>query len=149
MTGCRAAGLKDLDTTLGNERMTMRRRLVAALLLSVMIMGQPLFAQRYPAISQCQRIEMLRPPSERPVRMVLDTDTYNEIDDQFAVVYALISAYMVHHFWTDQDDMTKNMEMSLFMKNLSIAGGGLILFALASLGEGVAMDFTITDPVFD
>lgn len=26
-----------------------------------------------------------------PVRMVLDTDTYNEIDDQFAVVYALLS----------------------------------------------------------
>lgn len=26
-----------------------------------------------------------------PVRMVLDTDTYNEIDDQFAVVYSLLS----------------------------------------------------------
>ena len=34
---------------------------------------------------------MLKPPAKRPVRMVLDTDTYNEIDDQFAVVYALIS----------------------------------------------------------
>ena len=65
------------------------------------------------------------------------------------VVYALITAFMVHHFWTDEDEVTKNMEMSLFMKNLSIAGGGLILFALAALGEGVAMDFTITDPVFD
>ena len=32
----------------------------------------------------------LEPPSE-PVRMVLDTDTYNEIDDQFAVVYSLLS----------------------------------------------------------
>lgn len=30
-------------------------------------------------------------PPERPVRIVLDTDTYNEIDDQFAVVYALLS----------------------------------------------------------
>ncbi|MFC1725309.1 hypothetical protein ACFL4T_06755 [candidate division KSB1 bacterium] len=30
------------------------------------------------------------PPAGR-VRMVLDTDTYNEIDDQFAVVYSLIS----------------------------------------------------------
>ena len=65
------------------------------------------------------------------------------------VAYSLVTAFMVHHFWTDQDEMTKNMEMSLFMKNLSIAGGGLILFALASLGEGLAMDFTITDPVFD
>ena len=47
--------------------------------------------QRFPAVSESQRIEMLKPPSKRPVRMVLDTDTYNEIDDQFAVVYALIS----------------------------------------------------------
>jgi hypothetical protein len=34
---------------------------------------------------------MLKPPSNRLVRMVLDTDTYNEIDDQFALVYSLIS----------------------------------------------------------
>jgi inosine-uridine nucleoside N-ribohydrolase len=32
----------------------------------------------------------LTPPSH-PVRMVLDTDTYNEIDDQFALVYALLA----------------------------------------------------------
>ena len=32
----------------------------------------------------------LQPPAGR-IRMVLDTDTYNEIDDQFAVVYALRS----------------------------------------------------------
>lgn len=32
----------------------------------------------------------LQPPAA-PVRMVLDTDTYNEIDDQFAVVYSLLS----------------------------------------------------------
>lgn len=30
-------------------------------------------------------------PASGPVRMVLDTDTYNEIDDQFAVVYSLLS----------------------------------------------------------
>ena len=35
-------------------------------------------------------VERLRPPSG-PVSLVLDTDTYNEIDDQFAVVYALLS----------------------------------------------------------
>ena len=42
-------------------------------------------------MSEAERIERLAPPTERPVRMVLDTDTYNEIDDQFALVYALIS----------------------------------------------------------
>src|SRR5947207_14717691 len=30
-------------------------------------------------------------PPAGPVRVVIDTDTYNEIDDQFAVVYALLS----------------------------------------------------------
>jgi purine nucleosidase len=34
-----------------------------------------------------QRLE----PPQKPIRMVLDTDTYNEIDDQFAVAYALLS----------------------------------------------------------
>ena len=37
-----------------------------------------------------RRIVLLEPPTER-VEMVLDTDAYNEIDDQFAVVYALTS----------------------------------------------------------
>jgi purine nucleosidase len=48
-------------------------------------------ADEHTTMSESRRIEMLQPPSKRPVRMVLDTDTYNEIDDQFAVVYALIS----------------------------------------------------------
>lgn len=43
------------------------------------------------AITPIQRVERLRPPNDR-VRMVLDTDTYNEIDDQFAVTYAMLSA---------------------------------------------------------
>lgn len=44
----------------------------------------------FPIIPESQRIQMLHPPDEC-VRMILDTDTYNEIDDQFAVVHALLS----------------------------------------------------------
>lgn len=44
----------------------------------------------FPALSGAKRLERLRPPSGK-VTMVLDTDTYNEIDDQFAVVYSLLS----------------------------------------------------------
>jgi purine nucleosidase len=40
--------------------------------------------------SAARRIELLEPPAGH-IRMVLDTDTYNEIDDQFALVYALLS----------------------------------------------------------
>ena len=43
-----------------------------------------------PIISESRRLEMLQPPAGS-VRMVLDTDTYNEIDDQFAVVHAVLS----------------------------------------------------------
>ena len=44
----------------------------------------------FPTISQPTLLQRLEPPSGK-VRMVLDTDTYNEIDDQFAVVQALLS----------------------------------------------------------
>ena len=69
----------------------MKTILNAALLACLTVTGSPLFGQSFPTIPESRRIEMLRPPSRRPVRMVLDTDTYNEIDDQFALVYALIS----------------------------------------------------------
>lgn len=45
---------------------------------------------QYPFISDEVRLHRLRPPTGR-INMVLDTDTYNEIDDQFALVYALLS----------------------------------------------------------
>ena len=45
---------------------------------------------KFPDIGRAKRLERLAPPRGL-VRMVLDTDTYNEIDDQFAVVYALLS----------------------------------------------------------
>ncbi len=44
----------------------------------------------WPTLRESQRIERLVPPAGR-VRAVLDTDTYNEIDDQYAVVYAMLS----------------------------------------------------------
>jgi len=44
----------------------------------------------FPTLAPTRRLELLEPPRGR-VSMVLDTDTYNEIDDQFALVYALMS----------------------------------------------------------
>lgn len=43
-------------------------------------------------LAEADRVRMLEPPDPtRPVRMVLDTDAYNEIDDQFALAYALLA----------------------------------------------------------
>lgn len=44
----------------------------------------------FPRIDEATRITRLEPPVSR-VRMVLDTDTYNEVDDQFALVHALLA----------------------------------------------------------
>jgi len=44
----------------------------------------------FPTLSMARRLARLEPPAGR-VRAVLDTDTYNEIDDQFALVYALLA----------------------------------------------------------
>lgn len=44
----------------------------------------------FPIIPEEERRKRLLPPKGR-VRMVLDTDTYNEVDDQFALAYALMS----------------------------------------------------------
>ncbi|MCH2667231.1 MAG: nucleoside hydrolase [Deinococcales bacterium] len=43
-----------------------------------------------PKIPEALRLQRLQVPTGR-IRMVLDTDTYNEIDDQFALVHALLS----------------------------------------------------------
>ncbi len=44
----------------------------------------------FPTLDPALRLARLDPPTQRP-RAVLDTDTYNEIDDQFAIVQALLS----------------------------------------------------------
>jgi len=45
---------------------------------------------KFPTVSPEKRLQRLLPPTQK-IRMVLDTDTFNEIDDQFAVTYALLS----------------------------------------------------------
>lgn len=45
---------------------------------------------RFPGISDVIRLERLQPPGAK-IQMVLDTDACNEIDDQFALVYSLLS----------------------------------------------------------
>ena len=44
----------------------------------------------FPKIPNDVMLKKLKPPTGK-VSMILDTDTYNEIDDQFAVIYAMLS----------------------------------------------------------
>ena len=56
----------------------------------IMLFSISATSQQFPRLPTEQRLTHLQPP-DGPIRVVLDTDTYNEIDDQFAVVYALFS----------------------------------------------------------
>jgi purine nucleosidase len=68
------------------------RILIAAITTASLLIGATdIQAHKFPSMATAQRLKLLKPPKDRPVPMVLDTDTFNEIDDQFAVVYAMIS----------------------------------------------------------
>lgn len=45
----------------------------------------------YPLLSDAERLQKLNIPATGVLPMVLDTDTFNEVDDQFALAYALLS----------------------------------------------------------
>jgi purine nucleosidase len=77
------------------------------------------YSQDYVEISEIQRLKMLEKPP-KGVSMVLDTDTYNEIDDQLALVYALLSkesfnleaVYAAPFPYKRSENPTKGMELS-------------------------------------
>jgi purine nucleosidase len=62
-----------------------------------------------------ERLRLLEPPQGR-LPIVLDTDTYNEIDDQFALVYALLS---------DEVDLQAVYAAPFFNKRSTGAGDGM------------------------
>ena len=66
--------------------LTRLRHVLPACLNRIIMIRMATFPTLSPEFRQ-QRLAY--PPGK--IRMVLDTDTYNEIDDQFAVVYALLS----------------------------------------------------------
>ena len=61
-------------------------------------------------------------------------------------VLALATAVFVHHPWTDEGD-TRQVEFTQFMKDLSLAGGGISLWILIS-ALGSSLPFMITGPRF-
>jgi uncharacterized membrane protein YphA (DoxX/SURF4 family) len=58
-------------------------------------------------------------------------------------VLVLIMGFMMHRFWEETDGQTKQVEMAQFMKNVSIAGAGLIIAAI-----GYGAPWAINNGVF-
>jgi uncharacterized membrane protein YphA (DoxX/SURF4 family) len=49
-------------------------------------------------------------------------------------IFLIVSAFMMHNFWTIQDEQEKQGETPHFFKNIALAGAALIIFALVSTG---------------
>ena len=65
-------------------------KIKSAITLIFVLVIFSLNAQNFPKLSDTFRLNQLKPPTGK-IRMILDSDTYNEVDDQFALAYALLS----------------------------------------------------------
>ena len=65
----------------------------------------------------------------------------------------IVAAFLVgmtpimHAFWKIDDPQMQQMQMAMFMKNVSMLGGALILFWIFNQVQGAA-PLTLTDPLF-
>lgn len=62
-------------------------------------------------------------------------------------VLVLVIAFMMHSFWNETDDMAKQNEMSMFMKNLTIAGGAIMGSAIYGSPSGELLTGQLIDPI--
>lgn len=89
-------------------------------------------------VTEAARLKLLTPPAGR-VRVVLDTDTYNEIDDQFALVQMLLSKerfdveaiYAAPFFNKRAENPGHGMELSYqeilrLLERLNVSPNGLV-----------------------
>jgi uncharacterized membrane protein YphA (DoxX/SURF4 family) len=64
------------------------------------------------------------------------------------VAFLIPTAVLMHGFWRETDPQTRQNEMVQFLKDLSLAGAALMLFAFfAYLGDDLGL--TLTGPLFD
>ncbi|NBP50031.1 MAG: DoxX family protein [Actinobacteria bacterium] len=74
------------------------------------------------------------------------------VADLGAVVLAglsIVMALKMHAFWGETDPQAKQMEMIAFLKNLSMGGGLLFVFATyATAAEGTKIAFSLTESLF-
>jgi putative oxidoreductase len=63
------------------------------------------------------------------------------------VVFLVPTAFLMHAFWRETDGQARQQEQVQFLKDLSLAGAALLIFALVvELGDELGL--TITGPLF-
>ena len=58
-------------------------------------------------------------------------------------IFTVVAGAVMHDYWRQTDPQTRQAEMAQFFKNISIAGGALILIVVSEDAP-----YTITDGVF-
>ena len=61
----------------------------------------------------------------------------------YLAIYVLIAGFIFHRYWDEQDPQTRQVEMAQFMKNVSLAGGALVIAAVAD-----GAPYAMTDGLF-
>jgi len=61
--------------------------------------------------------------------------------------FALSILPIMHAFWKEEDAQAQQTQMAQFVKNVSMAGGALVIFYVYNQLQGVA-GLSITDPLF-
>ena len=57
--------------------------------------------------------------------------------------------FLVHQFWAERDPNAKQMELAMFMKNIALIGGCVLLFSFFARDKfGFGLPYTITDGAF-
>jgi len=65
---------------------------------------------------------------------------YTDLGLLLIAIFLVLAAVIFHNFWTETDATAKQNEMLGFMKDIALAGGALILFALV-VKYGAELDF--------
>ena len=72
---------------------------------------------------------------------------YADLGALVIAILLIVMALKMHDFWTQTDAQAKQTEMTSFLKNISMAGGALIMFAIAAT-DGSDYGWTLTDSLW-
>ena len=61
--------------------------------------------------------------------------------------FVLLIAPIVHAFWKEKDEQMRQIQLSQFMKNVSIAGGALVIFWVYNQLQDLPL--SLTDPLLN
>jgi len=62
-------------------------------------------------------------------------------------IWVIPTALLFHNFWKVEDEMQQRTQQQFFIRNLTLLGVAVALFAVFS-GLGDAIPYTVTDPLF-